>query len=562
MKINKYFTLALASLAFAACSNDDEVDGGSSGAIKPGNPTWASFSVVEDGVASSTRVIDGTDVDESGKAATINGGYVYIFSNGKWEQTIPFTGTKTTVTQVTTGSKQFIVLANRDEITCDASTTFESFRQKVVTATSGQDLVTTLQGNGWLLSNAMDAYNAANTAGSFAGPTVNIEEAKIDEVEGEGSNKKNNITVKVSRAVARSKFIANITKATEDGTDSGTEIAEVSNFNMQYSNQALTSYTFLQTSATQVESPFYNEIFATEDDIKAKIEQDGTFGAIPATYTYLPENTYNQPKYGQATNIYFKATYKPLTVVKGYVESGIAGAGVITENIAVRESFIYDDLTGTYFVFKANGDYTLNNNPLASGTEEAAENAVTEIWKAIAKDKGVYDVVKDYGSWSKEAGATLVAGQTTWPTWEEIRDNTADARKKVNPVKAQDGKYYIGHMYKMRKFVNGEARYRIYLADNATDGFKGYKSVIRNYSYDVTLNGITGPGIADGEKYPGGSTEQKPGGGTGEKEDPYQPGKGEPTNPTDPIDPNKATYIKATIDIMPWVKVTQGAVVG
>lgn len=564
MKIDRFFTLALASLAFAACSNDDDVAGGGTVDQAQGDPTWVSFKVAEEGVSSGSRAITGTDADESGKAAAISKGCVYIFSNGKWEQTIPFTGTTTAVTQVTTGSKQLIVLANRNEIACNSSTTFASFRNEVVTGLTGQALVTELQKDGWLLSNALDAYNATNVAGSFAGSTIDIAEATKEEVEAP-TNPKNNISIKVSRAVARSKFGIVGDKTTIVAEDGDGKIADVSAFEMQYSNQAKTSYTFLQVAATQVATPFYNMELDNQAMMATYIEQDGTFGAIPTAYTYIPENTYNQPKYGQATNVYLQATYQPVNVVKGYVAKGIAGEGIIKDgSFTAGNTFIYDNLTNTYFVLKANGGYTLNNEALASDDLTKAEEAVTNIWRAIAKDKGVYDVVKEFGSWSEEAGATLKTEGTAWPTWEAIVAdvNGTGARALVNPVPAQDGKYYLGHMYSMRKYTGGKSKYRIYLTDNDTNGFKGYKSVIRNYSYDVTLTGITGPGIATDEKYPGGSTEQKPGGGSGDINDPYKPGTGETTNPEDPIDPSKATYIKATIEIMPWVKVEQGATVG
>lgn len=569
MKIYKLFTFALAGLAFAACSNDDEVTNGSIDG-QTGEPTWVSFKVVEEGTIPSTRGINGDDTTADTSPAAITGGHVYVFSNNVWEKTIAFTGTETEVEQLTTGTKLFVVLANRAEVTgLTTATTLTTFREKIETGTSGQDLVTNLMEVGdqpsWLLSNSLDAYNAANATGNFEGPSREVVDALKTEVEGAT---KNNFTIKLNRAVARAKF--DVLDAIKDGSSikamqGSNEVARVTDLQMQYSNQAKKVNTFLQVSAGQVSSPFYNATLNTDALIKDVIQQDGVFGALPTTYTYLPENTFNAPANGQATNIYLKGTYAPTIIVKGYESKDYAGTeSIIKGTLVAGDTFAYDDLTDTYFVYATTGaDYTLDGITLPSADEAERDAALNKIWVAIAKDKGIYDIVKHYGSWSQEAGATwklTPAEGTPWPTTEELK--LKENRDKINPVAAKDGSYYLGAMYKMRVFTSGEARYRIYLTDNDTDGMKGYKSVIRNYSYNVTLNGITGPGIADGETYPGGSTEQKPGGGNGSIDDPFQPGTGDGGQPEDPIDPSKSTYIKATIQIKPWVKVEQGAIVG
>lgn len=425
------FSMGVAALLFAACSNDDNLMGGPTGngpeqAVVEGEPTYASFTVKGLAGSGNTRATEAPEGEGDNTIGTVT---LLIFNNQTkvLENKFTITSTSSTATGtylITSGKKRIFAFSN-------------------LGAKSGQTAVDGLQPK----SSTVDDMLALTTQmGTDLGQTTTVVPMSTPDtgvatdvkngIEETDAPTTNHFNFAMSRMIAKAKLVLKSTVG--DKLKSTSFIAN---------NIAKSSYLVQHAVGGVVKSPLYEKAWGTNPDTDITAADFMAREKFPATqqdvaansldkFYYLSENTSPSFLKGAATHFILKGTFIPDVIFTG------ATFNVATQNI----------------------DLTPNNNPTEGDCKGYCY--VTESPNTAVIPVGVFFKSK----------AILTAVVTTYNA------GIKEANKQINASDVKFLEYGDGSYYRINL---GEGTN----AENTRFG------VERNTAYTVTVNSVTGPGF-------------------------------------------------------------------
>lgn len=301
------FSMGVAALLFAACSNDDNlVNGTGGGAAEPtiveGEPTYASFTVKSGEVKNSRAATAPETGDDqiTGDVTLLIFNYQTKVLEDKFVMT-PTSGTANGTFLMTSGKKRIYAFAN---LTAESGKTkIEALQPKVSTV------------------DEMLALVADGTGTSLGQTTTNVPMSNIDDglakdvangVEQGDAAASNHIDLTMLRMLSRAKLVL------KSGVD---DKFKASGFTAN--NIAKATYLVQHAVGGVVKSPLYEKSWGsgiTADDFMAKeaFYTDGTANVVNRLnqYYYLTENTSPSFLKGAATHFILKGVYIPARIIR------------------------------------------------------------------------------------------------------------------------------------------------------------------------------------------------------------------------------------------------------
>jgi hypothetical protein len=225
-------------------------------------------------------------------------------------------------------------------------------------------------------------------------------------------------------------------------------------------------------------------------------------------YQYCTENALNHGIYENATYVLVGGVYTPQYWISNIKQANVVSNAPIT---AYNGASIPGTAQSGEVYGHGTGDaYSAVPYPSTPGGTDADSIYYHKGFKVFIYGKS--NLPKYYG-WVKSVGGTAGKESTQPENVQAITDSiSADFASK-----------------QLVKYFQGNCFYRVYVED-AKASSSEQLLVRRNHIYDITINKITGPGIAD-------------------PNDILIPGSGKP----------KDTYMAVTISVQNWHKVVQGA---
>lgn len=186
MKKKNFFMLALAAIAFAACSNDDLIPGNDGGdvTIDPNGDAWVALSIKSTSVPNSRSLNDPNKIDGTQEESDVNKATAIFFNGPNGTSVVtravtltaanigtptqdPNTTTGGTAFQIPSTSKTILLIANPDGITLPAITegvtTFNDINAAMVAGT----LTTTIaKDDQFLMTNAKGDLEPSDGSGN------------------------------------------------------------------------------------------------------------------------------------------------------------------------------------------------------------------------------------------------------------------------------------------------------------------------------------------------------------------------------------------------------------
>ena len=432
------FSMGVAALLFAACSNDDNLMGGPAGntpeqTIVEGVPTYATFTVKRVDRVNNTRATEAPEGETDNQIGDVT---LLIFNNqtkvleNKFTIKHPATGVTTGTYLITSGKKRIFAFANLGA--SSGQTAIDGLKAKVSTVDDMLKLTT---------GEAGTALGQTNTTVPMSTPNDGLAKDILNGITETDAPTMNTVAIPMSRMIARAKLTlkAGMTNLVAKGFTAN--------------NIAKATYIVQSAVGGVVKSPLYEKTWGTTAgtnitaaDFMAKENFYKADGTTPETinqldkYYYLTENTSPSFLKGAATHFILKAVYLPRRIITG------ASFSVATQNLI----------------------YTYNNSP--------KEGDCGAYCFVTASPKTDVIPAQEYFSNAAVLSAAIAAYNT----------GINDANKNITVSDVKYTEYKKGSYYRIN-LGEGED------AENTVFG------VNRNTSYTVTVNSATGPGFNDPE---------------------------------------------------------------
>lgn len=558
--------LAIVSMLFAACSNDDlptEEPTGTGGTdeVVEGVPTYARFTFKLDAVETrATGDFEGGTANEK----LVKNIHVYVFKNGVFEASSKNGAVSTNssnvyhseVLNLTSGLKTILLVANMGTgwITPPtAGTTLASFQEQLMNlyTTPGRlahdsDKAVTRVGDGWKnlqggdkpADNGFLMTNYLKDAEFTLKPGISQADASKDSYPGQVAEDYNHFDIKLYRATAKLQTTYTDAGALKymavlDGNLSNqVEIGELTDSKFSVRNLPKDVYLFEHSTANDpLKTPWYaaTGTASTWTDFKKYYDEINepnltvaVKSATPSTI-YIPENANAVPAIGNTTYVLVKGVFKPN---KDYVVTDIDSDG--------KEVYGFKGLKDDITAF--------TNAPAWGATIYAVPNSVTG---AAAREKhALATTLKAY--LAKVGLVTYIGKDKDNPVYDGVLGksvyyssemgtaagiyNTVNILKNVGSGSTWEKT--IVETVKYLQYTGGVTYYRINIQDNRYPEQNNlYYSVTRNNFYQVNIKSISGLGY---------------------------PNAGDVTiEPNDPI--SQMTHMQAHITIEPWKVIEQEA---
>ena len=494
MKASGLFLSALfVSAIFAGCSSNDEVLEDVKGTKTSKSDSYIAINIVEpDGVSSRGTEGDFEAASEAEKAVN-NALFVFFDENDNFIQAVRktdfnWTDNETTTESVHRESDALIVLTNPKA----------QPRKVVALINTDYDTETSICGYTSPTLKQLQAYNKdySSTTNGFAMSNSVYEDESGKEVlaapltdenvcSSEDAAKNNPVTIVVERVLAKVSAKVASTGFTNDGTEVNLDNNDVT---------LVPEITGFKLVATNPKSYIFKNI---EDN-----DNWWTGWNSPANYRSYWANS------AAPTNGYTYYTYEDMEEVSGYSEYCLENTSATKTKLLVSATLKQSGATEGETILKYKGLYytvtglknMLINNYL-SGYSYSTTNGTSSDWKPYLE---------------------IVSTNNESEPWEVKIQLTDDAPS------VEDVSTIVDAWQTAMQWTDGQCYYYVDIEHFGTDDQA--VGVVRNHSYELTINGITGLGTPVFD----------------------------PTEEIIPTTPNEETfYVAATMKVLKWKKVTQ-----
>ena len=573
---------ALATMTFAACSNEDKLgeersNGNGNTEVVEGEPTWAKFIFKLGKDGGLTRA---TDDSHEGTVAekNIKNLRAYIFNeSGSFEAktdgvTVDEHGTEhTAVLKLTSGKKKVYVVANMQDEWITSTTTTAQFEAITLThctkagriahtkgaeradAVSRVGNFDKISGNGNALDNGFLMANVLAATEYTLYPGISAENCSKPAYENPAEMAQNNhLEVSISRAAAKLQATYANENALTLKDNAEKTLGKLLTPTFTVRNLPVQSYMFLHNQANGFLTPFYtmtgtsstfedfakyyDEVNEPNLDLKASAAGEEAIKSI-----YLPENSNQTPVRGNTTYVLVKGIFAPVANVM-INNVTVQGSG---ENLTIENEFDETDYTTggeipAYFIVPEweNQIYTAPAGFAGNLAEYGLSMILKTYLNKAGKQKWLNAIDEEHAvdEGDIENPVSVYYG-SSFSTSEGIY--SVVTIKKFSHKKGGLPGYQesIEGTIRIFQYTGGTCYYRVNVEDNMdgkTEANNLFYSVMRNRFYNVNISKITSIGYPDDEDVT--------------------------VDPTDPI--NQKTYMQAHITVEPWTKVEQDAELG
>lgn len=573
---------ALATMTFAACSNEDKLgeersNGNGNTEVVEGEPTWAKFIFKLGKDGGLTRA---TDDSHEGTVAekNIKNLRAYIFNeSGSFEAktdgvTVDEHGTEhTAVLKLTSGKKKVYVVANMQDEWITSTTTTAQFEAITLThctkagriahtkgaeradAVSRVGNFDKISGNGNALDNGFLMANVLAATEYTLYPGISAENCSKPAYENPAEMAQNNhLEVSISRAAAKLQATYANENALTLKDNAEKTLGKLLTPTFTVRNLPVQSYMFLHNQANGFLTPFYtmtgtsstfedfakyyDEVNEPNLDLKASAAGEEAIKSI-----YLPENSNQTPVRGNTTYVLVKGIFAPAANVM-INNVTVQGSG---ENLTIENEFDETDYTTggeipAYFIVPEweNQIYTAPAGFAGNLAEYGLSMILKTYLNKAGKQKWLNAIDEEHAvdEGDIENPVSVYYG-SSFSTSEGIY--SVVTIKKFSHKKGELPGYQesIEGTIRIFQYTGGTCYYRVNVEDNMdgkTEANNLFYSVMRNRFYNVNISRITSIGYPSDEDVT--------------------------VDPTDPI--NQKTYMQAHITVEPWTEVQQDAELG
>ncbi|WP_163209660.1 Mfa1 family fimbria major subunit [Bacteroides sp. 519] len=533
MKMNfKYAMMAAAiSLGFASCSNDPVAD---KDPIVDAQEAYISFKVKQAGEA--TRAVSRYIATDEEKAVYTS--KVYVFNSNKVLQQIVDLDVNSTndgaekIFKTTVGNHYFLAVANEPVIPVALGTSLDNLVEVVnnlnmakfstfLDPCDGDGNFTGKTGTGFFMTSGVNVDEGTNrwykTIDYWEQEIVAAKDPATSTVTVADIDPKNRVVVPIGRAMGKTVVTMDASKY-DVKNDKGEVLGKIETPEYALANNPDDMYYF----------PFFGTLQ------RFQTPQWTNFNKTTAPQTYWP--ALHAADFGDVS-VYGEYGVDAINEVFGYRNVPTKPAHAMSGAEITESAF--------YVVENTNEVPTYGNATIAQVKTKFVPDAAA--WEDAAVTGTFYRVWLQHDATTGDGEFVTKTKQGFWGSKSAIY--AAYGVADDAGLKALD-------MY-INEYTDGYCWYMIplrntYLQPNDTDKQRNNDaivySVMRNHFYDVTVNSITDCG------YPG------PGGKN--IGDPDQPGPGDETDPTDPLDPEGTPFIHVSIEVKDWVWVSQGEDLG
>ncbi|WP_333699853.1 Mfa1 family fimbria major subunit [Bacteroides congonensis] len=574
---------ALATMTFAACSNEDKLgeersNGNGNTEVVEGEPTWAKFIFKLGKDGGLTRA---TDDSHEGTVAekNIKNLRAYIFNeSGSFEAktdgvTVDEHGTEhTAVLKLTSGKKKVYVVANMQDEWITSTTTTAQFEAITLThctkagriahtkgaeradAVSRVGNFDKISGNGNALDNGFLMANVLAATEYTLYPGISAENCSKPAYENPAEMAQNNhLEVSISRAAAKLQATYANENALTLKDNAEKTLGKLLTPTFTVRNLPVQSYMFLHNQANGFLTPFYtmtgtsstfedfakyyDEVNEPNLDLKASAAGEEAIKSI-----YLPENSNQTPVRGNTTYVLVKGIFAPVANVM-INNVTVQGSG---ENLTIENEFDETDYTTggeipAYFIVPEweNQIYTAPAGFAGNLAEYGLSMILKTYLNKAGKQKWLNAIDEEHAvdEGDIENPVSVYYG-SSFSTSEGIY-SIVTIKKYSHPKNGGVPGYQesIEGTIRIFQYTGGTCYYRVNVEDNMdgkTEANNLFYSVMRNRFYNVNISRITSIGYPSDEDVT--------------------------VDPTDPI--NQKTYMQAHITVEPWTEVQQDAELG
>ncbi|GEM_PF-4499487 len=368
MKIKTTFVAALAALALAGCSKDNQGIDGPDTPDVTGEATYTTFTISI--TNPNTRAFHGDLAPTPSEAAVSNlSVYIYDLATSKIEDVLTFTAdgeSKTTL--ITVGPKQFVATSGITPVYVKGQSVADLENRIINVANEAAFKSTLTQANSFLMASEI----------------VNHTVVSATKEEAESANHHNNIIIKLGRAMAKIGVYYNESINITDGELSPTVLGTMSSVKYHIKNQPNQMYTFTTYGTSGVwKTPYYdrNNNMWSDSHAASYWSQTDWFttgltspGGNHEDPTYMMENSNMTARHGNATYVAIQGVFSPakwLDANGNDATSGTWNAGDDFWRIAKVELDADDNIVAIKG-WKDNGIYSvLPSAALYDDTQEA-----------------------------------------------------------------------------------------------------------------------------------------------------------------------------------------------